>query len=192
MATTDEDIAYATYEEWDENPLRCLNYLVENNELIWKLLKYNTADAWKNESDGGYPNLTKDEKSALIYKGDGQYNLEDYSVFLDIGQDQSITFQKSFLRMTNYSLVPDNRTWGVATIIFEIYSHYEINQMSNQRTRVDMIMQQLIKTYNGKKDVFKGVGKFYFNKSGTAPDRIEVSGQIPFRGKWMLMSQKVA
>lgn len=189
MTINDDDIAYAKYEEWDENPLRCLNYLVENNETIWRLLKYNTPDAWNVNICS---NLTREEKSALVYKGDGQYNLENYSVFLDIGQDQSITLQKSFLRMTNYSLVPDTRTWGTATIIFEIYSHYEINQMSNQRTRVDMIIQELIKTYNGKKDVFKGMGKFYFDKMGTAANRVEVSGQIPFRGKWMLMSQKVA
>ena len=73
----DEDIAYAKYEEWDENPMRCVNYLIMNNELIWKLLKYNTPTAWKEESDGGYPNLTQEEKSALIIFDNSFLNLND-------------------------------------------------------------------------------------------------------------------
>ena len=187
MAINPGQYAYATYEGWDENPLTCLDYLIANNELIWKLLKYNTPDAW-NETIHG--NLTHAQKAELVYKGEGE--LQDYSVFLDIGQDESINVQKSFLRFTNYSLVPDTRTWGTATMIFEIYSHYQINQMSNQRTRVDMIIQQLLKTFNGKDDIVKGLGKFYFDKIGTAANRVEVSGQIPYRGKWMLMSNRVA
>ena len=176
--------AYSSYEGWDEYPLRCLTYLIEHNESIWKILKYNLPNAWDND---GIPNLTHAEKAALIYAGDGQ--IQNYSVFLDIGQDEVFTQQKTVLRISNYSLVPDNRTVGTATLIFEVYSHYQINQMSNQRTRTDMIIQQLLQTFNGK-EIGLGLGKLFFDKSAVAANRAEVGGQIPYRGKWMLMSNR--
>lgn len=178
--------AYGKYKGWKFNPLRCITYLIENNELIWKILKYNDADAWKEESDGGYPNLSHDEKAAMIYAGMG--DMTKFNVYPDIGQDESYANQKTLLRITNYKVVPNNRTIGVATIIFEVYSHAQINIMSDRTTRVDTIMEELLETFNGKDIEGIGMGKLFFDKAAVAEDRLEVGGQIPFRGKWALLS----
>ncbi len=171
--------AYSSYYGWEENPLKCLDHLMMNNEKIWKLLKYDTPDAW---NDDIYPNLTHAEKAAMVYDGNG--DLTRFKVFLDIGQDESFDNQTAILRLTNYSLEPTERPYGLSKVIFEIYCHYQINQMSNRVTRVDTIIQQLLQTFNGK-DVF-GMGKLFFDRRGAAALRAEVGGQIPFRGKWIL------
>ena len=57
-------------------PQNCCYKLINENEIVWKLLKYNTNDAWK------MPNLTKEEKIALIYPGTPEYE-EDYNVYFD-------------------------------------------------------------------------------------------------------------
>lgn len=176
--------AYSTYEGYDEYPYRCISYLIENNEIIWRLLKYNSPDAWDISK---YPNLTHAEKAELIYTGVGE--MIDFNVFSDVGQPDSFTKQTTILRISNYTLVPDNRTTGTATMIFEVYSHYHLNQLTNRRTRGDMILQQLIKTFNGK-DVGTGLGKLFFDKAAVPSNTIQASGQLPFRGKWMLMSNR--
>jgi hypothetical protein len=52
-----------------------------------------------------------------------------------------------------------------------------------------MILQQLLKTLNGK-DVGLGLGKLFFDKAAVPANAIQASGQLPFRGKWMLMSNR--
>jgi hypothetical protein len=143
-------------------------------------------DAWDGSK---YPDLTHEEKAEMIYNGFGE--MTDFRVFLDIGQPDSWLKEATILRISNYSLVPDNRTTGTATMIFEVYGHYNLNQLSNKRTRCDMILQQLIATFNGK-NIGTGIGRLFFDKSAVASLRAEIGGQIPFRGKWMLMSNRAA
>ncbi len=178
--------AYANYKGWKYNPLRCITHLIENNELIWKILKYNDPDAWKEESDGGHPNLSHAEKAEMIYDGFG--DMTKFNVYPDIGQDESYTNQKTLLRITNYKIVPKNRTRGIVTIIFEVYSHAQINIMSDRTTRVDTIMEELLDVFNGKDIEGIGLGKLFFDSAAVAENRLEVGGQIPFRGKWALLS----
>ena len=44
------------FEQMPNIPQNCCNKLINENEMVWKLLKYNTNNAWK------MPNLTKEEK----------------------------------------------------------------------------------------------------------------------------------
>ena len=53
---------YATYENMTNISYKIIEHLMTNPdaEIIWKLLKYNDADAYSR------PNLTLEEKAALI------------------------------------------------------------------------------------------------------------------------------
>ena len=163
-------------------PYNIINYLVENNELIWKLLKYNESNAWEQD------NLTKAEKGALIYAG--QVNMEDYRVFLDSGQDNSWTIESCILRIYTLQAFPTNQVVARLQIAFEIYCHYKISTMSNYQTRVDTIAQQIIETVHGAE--VGGVGKLYFNAMRGSGCKIQEIGSIPFRGKGIVMCNWVA
>ena len=77
--------SYATYNMLPNLSYNIISELVTNTKanIIWKLLKYNTADAW-NQAD-----LTQEEKSSLIYNGG--LNPEKYNVFMDFMLDSSVT-----------------------------------------------------------------------------------------------------
>lgn len=180
--------SYAQYDDYDILPYTLVKYLMINNEMVWKLLKYNTNDAWEQA------NLTFSEKAALVYNGSD--NTVDYRVFLDRGQPDVQTFETSQIRIANYSVYPENRTIGTVSMVFEVYTNYKINHLSNYKTRNDMIMKQLRQTFNGKiipKDEEYGggtIGKLNFDRIASESARQEIGGQLPFLGSWMIMSFK--
>src|SRR5689334_8505417 len=133
--------AYAQYELLDEIAYNCYKYLIENNEIIWKLIKYDDPDAW-NRTD-----LTFDEKRALIYNGQDDLTLA--RAFMDLGQPDVWVKENSIIRLSPAIVNPDNRTMGSISVIMEVYSHYKINHLSNYKTRIDMVAKQFIKTFSG-------------------------------------------
>lgn len=175
--------SYAQYEDYDILPYRCVKYLMDNDEVIWRLLKYNTPNAW-NETE--CPNLTQAEKGALIYNGSD--NTANFRVFLDRGQPDVNTFTNCELRIANYSIFPENRTVGTMSLIFECYPHYKTNHLSNYKTRGDMIIKRLLQVFNGA--TIGGIGKLYFDRTASESVRQELGGQLPYLGKWMIMSNK--
>ena len=70
----------------------CTAHLLKNNELVWKLLKYQTSDAWEKDD------LTSAEKSALIYKGEDPTTMYNYNVFFDDFQDDGINKETTFFK----------------------------------------------------------------------------------------------
>jgi len=172
--------SYATYDIFDNLSYLCIDYLIENDELVWKLLKYNTPDAWNK------PNLTRAEKAALIY--DGGDDTSKFSVFMDTGQPDVQTTEKSEIRIHPYDLFPDNRVWGSIKMQFDVYAHYKVNHLSNYKTRVDMITKRFLQVFNGAS--IGGLGKLHFDVVGTYGVKLETGGQLPFRGKWIFMSNK--
>jgi hypothetical protein len=176
----DTKSAYATFDSLDELSYNAIMYLRDNNELVWKLLKHATPNAYD------MPDLTKQEKADLIYKG--QENMFDYRVFMDIGQPDVITEEACIIRIAPYSIYSENRTIGTIYMNFEVYSHYKINHLSNYKTRVDVIMKEFIKTFNGA--YVGGIGQLNMDKAANQNARMENGGQLPFRGKWLLMAVK--
>jgi hypothetical protein len=172
--------SYATYADFDSFPYRCISYLMENDETIWKLLKYSTPDAW-NKTD-----LTLAEKRALIYNGEDDSS--KFRVFMDMGQSDVETQEVSLIRIHPYELFPENRTVGSMKIMFEVYTHYKVNHLSNYKTRNDMIIGRFIKLFNGLQ--IAGIGKLHFDVMGTYGTRMETGGQLPMKGKWILMGNK--
>ena len=176
---TRDRIAYNLFEGYDEIPYQIINHLMDNNETIWKLLQYETPDAYLKGD------LQKEDKARLIYAG--QEDSSQYKVYMDVGQPDAFTKEVSMLRIANWNVAPKNRTVGIATVSFQIYCHYKVNHLSNYRTRNDMLVQQVIQTMNGVL-LNAGLGRFYFDGKRELTDRMILTGQIPYSGKQVFMS----
>jgi len=172
--------SYAQYKDFDEISYNCLKLLIDNDEEIWKLLYYDTPDAWDK------PNLTADQKRGLIYNGSD--NTADFRVFMDIGQPDVLASEVCIIRIAPYSIFPDNRTVATISVMLECYSHYKINHLSNYKTRIDMITKRLIQVFNGS--MVGGIGKLFFDRVGSESNRMENGSQLPFKGRWIIMSTK--
>lgn len=170
--------AYGTYDLISTIAYDCVKYMINNNELIWKLLKYTTPDAWNKD------NLTHEEKSQLIYSG--QPDTSNFNIFLDSKQPDVETKEKTMLRIMPYYAVGMNRTVGLIEVSMEVYSHYKINHLSNYKTRIDTIAQQLLETFNGA--TVGGLGNMFFNEVQDESSRLFEIGQIPFGGKKILFA----
>jgi hypothetical protein len=171
---------YATYAGFANYSYKAIDYLMEHNEMIWKLLKYNESDAW-NESD-----LTHDEKAALIYNS--QPDSTTFRVFMDSGNPDAWTKEICQLRIYPCKLFSQNRTQGIVLMEFDFFCHYKINQLSNYQTRVDRGVQELLGTLNGIN--LAGIGRLHFNGAESAEDKVLGVGQLPFKGKSIYMSNK--
>jgi len=173
--------SYAQYEEFDNFSYNCIKYLMDNDEVVWKLLKYQTADAWDK------PNLTPTEKRAMIYQGQDDTSL--YKVFLDQGAPDVLTREDCIIRISPHSIFPENRVVGTISMIFEVYSNYHVNTLTNYKTRVDMITKRFIQVFNGANEI-GGIGRLFFDKMGSESNRLEWGGQSPWKGRWIIMSNK--
>jgi len=172
---------YNTFELFPDLSYNCITYLIDNNELIWRLLSYTDVNAYRLDDD--HPNLTKEQKGALVYNGIREET--DCRVFMDSGQEYSWNIRACFLRITPVRLRPSNNIFGYVSMGFEIYCHYGINQLSNYKTRLNIITQQLIETLNGK-DV-GGLGRLYFDARASSDSRMQIMGQIPYKANGLVM-----
>lgn len=169
--------SYALYDGLDSIGYNCIQYLMSHDEVIWKLLKYNTPDAWQ------MPDLSAEQKGELIYKGGDDAAL--FNVFMDMGQPDVITNEICVIRIHPYHLTAKNRVVGDIHVMTEVYSHYKINHLSNYKTRNDMIIQRFLQVFNGAN--IKGLlGNLAVDDLGTYGTKMETAGQLPFRGKWVL------
>jgi hypothetical protein len=177
---------YNKYTELPNLSYNCIKYLMDNNDTVWKLLKYNDNNAWKNDSD--HPNLTKAEKGALIY--DGSPAETDFRVFSDVGSDEPWTIQACILRITPIELVPTNYIYGQVSMLFECYVNYKINALSNYSTRLNMVTQQLLEVFNGQE--IGGLGRLFFDSRASSRCRMTIGGKIPFKGNALILTNWMA
>jgi len=179
---SDERFAYNTFDGLDEISMNCINLLIDNSEIVWKLMKYNDRDAWEK------PNLTKNEKREMIYGG--QDDETKYRVFMDIGQNDVWVNEACVIRISPHSALGKNRTVGIVTVSFEVFCHYKINTLSNNKTRVAMITKEFFKVFNGER--VGGLGQLYFDGLANPIDRLIGAGQIPYKGFQTFMSTNMA
>jgi len=149
--------AYNKLTGYEMLPYNIVAYLMQNNENIWKLLKYNTFDALNQ------PDLTQAEKAQLIYNGEDP-NSNTFNVFLFEGTDDAFIDQTSQLRVFNLSTDFDNRTTGTQDIGFLIVVHNKINMLNNYSTRLENIIKEIVSTLNGI-DVGVGLGVIFADGS---------------------------
>jgi hypothetical protein len=174
--------AYGDFEVFSKLSYGCIKYLMNNNELVWKLLKYTGPDAWKEDD------LTQAEKGALIYAG--QQDTSDFHVFLDSKQPDVYVEETTILRISPSFAMGLNRTIGYINLSMEVFSHYKINHLSNYQTRIDTITAELLGLFNGA-NIEAGVGSLglmSFNKMVDTSSRLFEVGQIPFGGKQIVFT----
>lgn len=173
--------AYNKFYAFSAFSYNCISYLMDNNELVWKLLHYNSNDAWN------LGNLSASEKAAMIYSG--QEDGSVYKVFLDGGIPDVWTEQGCLIRISPTNAIAKNRTVGIVGMCFECYAHYKVNTLSNYTTRVDAVMQQFLETFNGSE--IGGLGKLFFDGVRDMADKLIEGGKVPFKGKRIYMSTNV-
>lgn len=170
--------AYNDFRQFSKLSYACVKLLMDNNELVWKLLKYTDPDAWNRA------NLTQEEKASLIYSG--QQDSSQFNVFMDGKQPDVQMTERTLIRIMPHYAIGLNRTVGYIEVSMEVFSHYKINHMSNYQTRIDTIAEELLALFNGV-DV-GGVGLMSFDKMADQSSRLFQAGQIPFGGKQMIFS----
>lgn len=171
---------FDSYPEFSKNIIKHL-IMSEDAEIIWKILKYNTNNPYKEV------NLSKTEKTALIY--DGSEIATDFRVFIDQGTEDAVTDIMTILRIYPLVILPENPTTGIASINFEVFSHSKTNTMINNQTKIDTIVQCLIKSLNGE-DI-DGLGRLFFNAGRSRFDKIAAIGNSPYKGKCLTMSTNI-
>ena len=184
-----EDSRQEMYNEYEELPLasyNCAKYLLENNELLWKLLYYSDPNAYKNDSS--HPNLTTAQKGALIY--DGNPVETNYRVFFDAGQDDAWTGANCVLRIAPFDIEPTNHIYGKVGMLFQCYAAYKINTLSNYNIRTLRVIQQVLKTLNGAE--IGGIGRLFFDARASRYCNMKIGGQINFKSYNLVMCNWIA
>lgn len=172
------DNYFNKYTDMPQIPYKILLYLMEHNENLFKLLKYNTIDALSK------PNLTIEEKKSLLYKDEGIET--DYSLFLKPLVTDEMLEECSQLRFYKSVMIPMNNLNTVLTYEFDIIIGSKMTLVYDEQdipcSRTDLIEKELLSTLNGI-NLF-GVGYFQFNKelSNNCSQRLSISNSKTFYG----------
>jgi hypothetical protein len=172
------EYAYNDFQNFNQISYNCIKYMMVNNELIWKLLKYTTPDAWNKE------NLTQEEKAKLIYAG--QQDSSKFNVFMDGKQPDVLVNEISMVRIMPHYVMGLNRTVGLIEVSMEVFSHYKINHLSNYTTRIDTIAGELLCLFNGTN--MGTLGLMAIDRMIDQSSRLFQAGQIPFGGKQIVFA----
>lgn len=118
-----------------------ISKLINDEEDIWKLLKYNESDALDR------PPLTKAEKASLIYDGVGKQN--DYRVFRSPYVEDMVSDEQTQIRIFTTNYCPLNKTLGMIDVMFEFVTHNKIISLSGYMNRIEFMAQRIIEIFNG-------------------------------------------
>lgn len=138
--------------------INIINCLLDNNETIWKLLKYETNDALDK------PNLTSDEKTNLIYDGSGEE--ENYRVFTKGISSNAQENNCTQLRVFVWKVTPVDHIKSRVDMAIQIISHTSILTLNNYQNRNELLFQQLVATLNGA--YINGVSQLVFDKKSNS------------------------
>lgn len=175
-------IAYNKMTGFSDLAYNILCYLMTNNEKIWKLLKYNTPNALS------YPDLTMDEKRAMIFNGTG--DSENFNVFRNPFVDDAFTSEVSQLRIYALTVVPNNRSVSTIDFAIDCITHVKLSNIDGCRNRAEMLVEEVIKTLNGQ-DI-DGVGVLFMDERESSYDgaRSSLFNNRYFWGFQIVMSVK--
>lgn len=161
-----------------------IQYLMLNNEEIWKLLRYDTPDALTK------PNLTREEKASLIYTGESK-DMADYRVFRTPYLDDAVMDQQTQLRVYLESITPDTLLYGTVDLNIEVISHVRLIELNNYENRLETMLQLVLETLNGVE--IGGIGKLFFDRNGSFYDLVKMNryNNRNFYGYTITMSTKM-
>lgn len=135
-------------------PYNIISYLATQDEIIWKMLKYNDYDALSK------PNLTLDEKMNLVWKAGPQ---ADFGIFLTSLVEDAIAESKCIMKCYQYYIHASNLYNATTVYAFDFLyggkmSLVEYNMVPVSRG--DLFINRILTTLNGVE--IGGIGKFTF------------------------------
>lgn len=136
-------------------PYKIIKYLVDNDEIIWKLLKYNDYNALLK------PNLTSSEKLDLLWtRGLPQ---EDFGVFLTNLVEDGITESKSIMKVYQFYVHPKQPYVSTVVYAFDFLYGGKMSLVDYNGipvNRGDLFINRILEVLNGA--YVGGVGKLTF------------------------------
>ena len=139
-------------------PYNIYQYLMENNEDIFKILKYPTKDCLSK------PNLTMKEKVALLWKGESEET--NYNVFFKPLVGNEMIEEATQMRINKVYMSPDNIYLSTNTYEFMFLVGRTIALINYNGvicSRLDVLEMEILKTLNGKY-ALGTIGTFQFNR----------------------------
>lgn len=150
--------AYISYKNARRLPTSIIEYLFENSEDIWKLLKY-------FEDPMSHDNLTIAEKRDMIAKSSTES--ESKNIILQRFNNEALTNAINQIRLEVINVRPyQGRSVGIGSILFQIIipNQYQIvsTNYSSYDRRDMAIMQEILEKLNGVE--LGDIGYLFINK----------------------------
>ena len=190
LANGNSSMAFNNYKEMPQLPYKVIATLLteesESAENFWKLLKYADVEALSK------PNLTYDEKVALIWRGDSIE--QNYNVFLKplVGSSLDDAEAQTQLRIFRYTTMPNTKFEAVMTI--------EADFITNEKTclvyqdglvceRTDLMESLFLDIMNGR-DIAIGSGVVMFDRelSRSCNSQLNIGNSKSFYGRSLVMA----
>ena len=163
-------------------PYNILTYLANNDEIIWKLLKYNDYDALSK------PNLPVGDKLDLVWKTGPQ---DDFSIFITPLVEDAIAESRCIMKVYQYYIQPKELYEAVVVYAFDILYGGQMTLVDYNGvpvSRGDLIVHRLLNTLNGAE--VGGVGKLTFldDMSRYDLEKSVIGNSRTFTGNCLYMS----
>ena len=190
LANGNSSMAFNNFKEMPQLPYKIIATLLteesKSAEDFWKLLKYADVEALSK------PNLTYDEKVALIWRGDSIE--QNYNVFLKplVGSSMDDAEAQTQLRIFRYTTQPATRFEAIMTI--------EADFITNEKTclvyqdgllceRTDLMESLFLDIMNGR-DIEIGSGVIIFDRelSRSCNSQLNIGNSKSFYGRSLVMA----
>ena len=168
-------------------PYRIIEYLANNNENLWKILKYNTYDCLSEDD------LTFEEKMELVWSHEA--NQEDYKIFLTALVENMIPVSGTIIKIYKEITLPRNHINAVAGYEIDILYGGKIALVEYNGipcNRGDVCEAEILSTLNGVE--VDGVGKLEFSmkKLGSSRSSLNIGDNKSFTGTSLLMGVDIS
>lgn len=134
-------------------PYNVVEKLIEN-ENIWKLLYYSTADALEQ------PDLTRQQKVDMIWSGED--NQDDFNVFLIPMTENIQPKQTTLMRIAIYKVIPNSPYYGDILLGIHLLTQTKLGVIKDRRARLDVLFDEIMSELMNE-DI-GGLGTIYFNR----------------------------
>lgn len=166
-------------------PYNILTYLAKEEQILWKLLAYNSYDALSK------PDLTFSEKMDLIWKEGPQ---EPYSIFMTNIIDDAIPESKTILKIYNYYIHAKDLYLAPTVYAFDILYGPKMSLVEYNGipvSRADLFVNRILTLLNGVE--VGGVGKLVFFDDMSRYDlgRAVIGNSKTFTGYQLFLSVNV-
>ena len=166
-------------------PYNILTYLAQEEQILWKLLAYNSYDALSQ------PDLTFSQKMDLVWKEGPQ---EPYSVFMTNIIDDAIPEAKTIMKLYNYYIHAKDLFVAPTVYAFDILYGPKMSLVDYNGvpvSRADLFVNRILTLLNGV--YVGGVGKLIFFDDISRYDlgRTVVGNSKTFTGYQIFLSVNV-